>query len=453
MMTTRKAGVLLHPTSLPNEGGLGTLGVSAWRFLDWMESAGLKVWQMLPLTQPVDGLSPYQSVSAFALNPALLPMDWQQYLEVEEFESFLQTPPHWLEDYALFMVLRSHFDYRPWSDWPEAYRSRDLLSLVNFANQHQEALLQLKQQQFILMKLWQTLKADANSRGIELFGDMPIFVAYDSADVWASPDQFKLGEDLQPTVVAGVPPDYFSETGQRWGNPHYHWEAMQADDFAWWHRRIAQANLLFDRIRIDHFRGLEASWEIDANEETAMNGKWCKVPGKDLLQSLHEALEDLNLVAEDLGVITPEVVALKNEFNLPGMSVLQFGFNGLPDNPHSLKEQMKNSIVYTGTHDNDTSLGWWSSLDDKTKYWVQQELTDFQSFGEMPWPLIAAAMSSPAATMIAPMQDYLGLGTEARMNIPGTCEGNWHWQFDWAEIPDDLADRIKQLVVTYKRAT
>ncbi|BBN59742.1 4-alpha-glucanotransferase [Hydrogenovibrio marinus] len=451
MSAAKRAGVLLHPTSLPHEGSLGRLDKAAWQFLDWMQEAGLSVWQMLPLTQPVQGLSPYQSVSAFAMNPALLPEDWQEQFDATAFDAFLQDPPHWLDDYALFMTLREVFNYEPWSSWPDVYQKRDLLSLANFAQQHQEHITFLKKEQFVLGVIWQKLKADANAKGIMLFGDMPIFVAYDSADVWANPDQFKLDEHLKPTVVAGVPPDYFSETGQHWGNPHYNWEVMLEDDFDWWHKRIAQAISQFDFVRIDHFRGLEACWEIDAKEETAMNGEWRKVPGDKLLSDLHRNFPHMNLVAEDLGVITPEVVALKEAFNLPGMSVLQFGFNGLPDNPHDLKEQVENSIVYTGTHDNDTTLGWWDSLDDETRHWVDLQLADFQFAGDMPWPLIAAAMSSPALTMIAPLQDYLGLATEARMNIPGTCDGNWAWQFEWQEIPNDLSARIKTLIKKYER--
>lgn len=451
MMTVRRAGVLLHPTSLPHEHSHGKLDKAAWQFLDWMDTTGLAVWQMLPLTQPVQGLSPYQSVSAFAMNPALLPDDWQDQFDAQAFDEFLQYPSHWLDDYALFITLREKFDFQPWTDWPESYRQRDLLALVDFANEHQEQITYLKQQQFVLATIWQKLKDDANQKGILLFGDMPIFVAYDSADVWAHPNQFKLDDQLKPRVVAGVPPDYFSENGQHWGNPHYDWDAMLEDGFDWWHKRIAQAISQFDMVRIDHFRGLEASWEIDAKEVTAINGTWRKVPGDKLLADLHKSFPDMNLVAEDLGVITPEVVALKDAFHLPGMSVLQFGFNGLPDNPHCLNEQVENSIVYTGTHDNDTTLGWWNSLDDNTRYWITSQLADFQFAGEMPWPMIAAAMSSPAMTMIAPLQDYLGLGTEARMNVPGTCDGNWAWQFSWQDVPDDLPEKIKMLIEKYGR--
>jgi 4-alpha-glucanotransferase len=278
---------------------------------------------------------------------------------------------------------------------------------------------------------------------------MPIFVAYDSVDVWAHPEQFKLDENLNPTVVTGVPPDYFSETGQRWGNPHYNWPAMQVDDFSWWRKRVEAALEMFDLVRIDHFRGLEASWEIDASEPTAINGRWVKAPGAQLLSRLQQEFDPLPLVAEDLGIITPEVVALKQQFNLPGMSVLQFGFSGLPDNPHSPHELVENSVVYTGTHDNDTTLGWFNGLNADTQNWILSQVT--QDAGEMPWPLIVTALRSVANRVVVPMQDWLSLGSEHRMNIPGTTQNNWHWQFDWDEVPDGLEQRIFKWVKVTNR--
>lgn len=440
-MTTKQAGVLLHPTSLPS----GKLDHQAWLFLDWMEQAKLSVWQMLPLTEPVQGLSPYQSVSAFAMNPALLPNNWQEEVDESGFAEFVKTPPHWLDDYALFMTLRQHYQQASWNTWPEEYRRRDAAALAQFAEQQSAELTELKKQQFALLTIWSKLKKDANAKGIQLFGDMPIFVAYDSADVWANPNEFKLDEDFNPTVVAGVPPDYFSETGQRWGNPHYDWEAMQQDGFAWWNRRVQDALALFDLIRIDHFRGLEACWEIPADEDTAMNGRWKKVPGLALLEGLKSHFSPLPVVAEDLGIITPEVVALKQAFDLPGMSVLQFGFSGLPDNPHSLDEQVETSVVYTGTHDNDTTLGWWEEMDDPGhKDWILSQLP--QDVGDMPWPLIAAAFASVAQLAMVPMQDFLALNGEHRMNVPGTVEGNWAWQFDWTQVTPETTQTIAKLV-------
>jgi len=440
-MSHKKAGVLLHPTSLPS----GKLDEQAWRFLDWMVQAKLSIWQMLPLTHPVQGLSPYQSVSAFAMNPALLPTNWLDRIDETDFQAYDQSPPHWLNDYALFMSLRQHFKMASWVEWPEIYRYRDFEALTLFAETHAYEIQFLKKQQFVLHQIWQELKATAHQKEISLFGDMPIFVAYDSVDVWVNPHLFKLDENLNPTVVTGVPPDYFSETGQRWGNPHYDWDEMQKDGFQWWHHRIQSDLSLFDLIRIDHFRGLESSWEIDANAETAVNGRWMKVPGQLFLDSLQKAFPKLPLVAEDLGIITPEVTALKERYHLPGMSVLQFGFNGLPDNPHSLSEQVENSVVYTGTHDNDTSLGWWESLEDSVyKNWVLSQLPASEE--SMPWPLIDAAFQSVASMAIIPMQDFLSLGSEDRMNTPGTIENNWTWQFRWDQMTPEITEKIAGLV-------
>lgn len=471
-MNKRQAGVLLHPTSLPNKSGVengsendlpGQLNDQAWLFLDWMESAGLTIWQMLPLTQPHDDLSPYQAVSAFALNPALLPDDWETHFHPVEFSLYLAQTPHWLENYALFMTIREQQNHASWSQWPQGLKHRDEVALEKFSVEHAEKILFLKKQQFVLSCIWHKLKKEANQKGIQLFGDMPIFVAFDSADVWANPQQFKLDENLNPTVVTGVPPDYFSETGQRWGNPHYNWDVMQADGFGWWRKRVAEALHQFDLVRIDHFRGLDASWEIDAQEETAINGLWVKSPGEQLLEALKQDFPDLPLVAEDLGIITDEVVALKEKYGLPGMSVLQFGFNGLPDNPHSLNEQVINSVAYTGTHDNDTTIGWFETLDEGTKNWVMQQLQPLASETiakaeldeslayTMPWPLVIAGFNSVAERVIVPMQDFLMLDGSHRMNVPGTSEGNWTWQFNWQQLPDNLAQNINALVKQSKR--
>lgn len=444
----RHAGVLLHPTSLPS----GCLDEEAWKFVDWMVEANLTVWQMLPLTQPVEGLSPYQSVSTYALNPALLPKNWEEQVDEVSFKYFLENPPHWLDDYALFMALREKNDLKSWSEWSDRYKFRDEATLIAFKFNYLDQINFLKKQQFALLTIWRELKEYANQRGVMLFGDLPIFVAYDSADVWVNPQDFKLDEKLNPTVVAGVPPDYFSATGQRWGNPHYDWRYMQESDFEWWKKRIEYKLDLFDLIRIDHFRGLEACWEIDQDEETAMNGRWVEVPGDELLGSIQQSHPNLPLVAEDLGIITEEVVALKEKYNLPGMSILQFGFNGLPDNPHSLAEQVNNSVVYTGTHDNDTSRGWWEGLDDDSqKNWIYSQLNN--EIGEMPWPLIHAAFQSPAVLAIIPMQDFLMLNNQCRMNVPGTIEGNWLWKFEDGDLTEGLATKIVKLVELSHRNT
>lgn len=439
-MTERVAGVLLHPTSLPNR----TLDEHAGYFLDWMQESGLSIWQVLPLTEPHADLSPYHALSAFALNLRLLPAGWEQQVDEAGFEQYLQNPPHWLSDYALFMVLNEQFGGRCWSGWPEAYRLRDPQALAELEQRHSERIRHLKKAQFQLAALWQELRNKAHGHGIQLFGDMPIFVAYNSVEVWVQPQQFKLDDNLRPTVVTGVPPDYFSETGQRWGNPHYNWEVMAADNFGWWCRRVEAALELFDLVRIDHFRGLEASWEIDASEPTAINGSWQKAPGEQLLARLQQRFAPLPLVAEDLGIITPEVVALKEQFGLPGMSVLQFGFSGLPDNPHAPDSLVRDSVVYTGTHDNDTTMGWLETLHPGTRDWMMEQVA--QHAGEMPWPLIVTGLMSVADRVIIPMQDWLGLDGSHRMNVPGTIENNWLWQFQWEQLPEGLADRIRYWV-------
>lgn len=456
----RQAGVLLHITSLPNEDGkLGCLDKNAWRFLEWLQETGLSIWQTLPLNHTHADLSPYSALSAFALNPAFLPENWQAYLSDESYQAFMENEPDWLQDYALFIAIREAYQNKCWLDWPQPLKYREPEALDKFYRTHFDKIEQLKKQQSVLDYLWQTLKRDANQKGIQLFGDMPIFVALDSADVWSNAEQFLLDENLLPEVVAGVPPDYFSVTGQRWGNPHYDWEKMQKQDFLWWQTRIEHTLRQFDLLRIDHFRGLQACWQIKADEETAMNGQWQEVPGDKLLARLQQEFPDLPLIAEDLGLITAEVVALKEAFDLPGMSVLQFGFNGLPDNPHSLDEQVENSVTYTGTHDNDTSVGWFLSLDENTKTWVWQQLMphsepmmqQLQLPQKMPWPLIIAAMQSVAQRVVVPMQDFLMLDSQHRMNVPGVAQGNWRWQMDWAQIPENLAQQIEQLLQLTER--
>lgn len=457
----RKAGVILHVSSLPNPENTerkasGCLNEQAWRFIDWMHLAGLKVWQMLPLNAPHDDLSPYSALSAFAMNPRFLPAGWQAVFaeaSSEDFVGYQKEMAFWLEDYALFMVLRNTFNHQSWNDWPHEYKYRESKALQDFAQKNAAQMDVIKQQQFVLHRLWHQLKVYANEKDIVLFGDMPIFVAYDSADVWANPQGFKLDENLTPTVVAGVPPDYFSETGQRWGNPHYDWQAMQEDNFEWWYQRVAYALSNLDVLRIDHFRGLESSWEIQADEETAINGRWQEVPGKALLQTLQQRIVPLPLVAEDLGVITEEVVALKESFEMPGMAVLQFGFNGLPDNPHALNEQIAHSVAYSGTHDNNTTVGWFAELDAGAQNWVWSQLEGMHMLieksglpVEMPWPLIAAGLKSAPNWFIVPMQDWLMLDETHRMNVPGTVGENWLWQLREDQLDDSLATKIAELI-------
>lgn len=444
----RKAGVLLHPTSLPS----GALDQHAERFLDWMEQCGLSVWQMLPLAPPHADRSPYQAYSSHGIDPALLPADIIFTQEdVPAFEEFKRAHAKWLDSYAMFVALRTHFNDRPWFEWPTPFKYREQKVLNEYATENPAHIEQLKQEQFLLWRRWEEIHRDASQRGIELLGDIPIAVAYDSANVWANQHLFKLDDDLKPTVVAGVPPDYFCEKGQRWGNPHYNWDLMRQNNFDWWRRRIATALHLFDQVRIDHFRGLVALWEIPADSKDGRLGEWVETPGRELLQALQEDFPSMPFIAEDLGVITPEVTALRDEFGLPGMAVLQFGFDNNSDNPHSIGNQAPNTVVYTGTHDNDTTLGWFQSLDSAMQTRVLQELrTDA---GPMPWPLIVAALESQAHTAVIPMQDWLGLDTRSRTNVPGTTQGNWGWRFSWSQVPESLQHKISTWVHSSKRAS
>jgi 4-alpha-glucanotransferase len=410
-----------------------------------MEKTGLSVWQMLPLSPPHADRSPYQAYSSHGINPALLPPQLKfSSADKEAFAAFKHTHATWLNNYSMFVALRNHFGDRPWYEWPAEFKHHEQAALDRFAAKHSAAIERLEQQQFLLFRRWKEIHSDAKRRGILLLGDVPIAVAYDSANVWANLSLFKLDEELRPTVVAGVPPDYFCEEGQRWGNPHYNWEVMQRDNFAWWRRRMATALYLFDLVRIDHFRGLVALWEIPADAPDGRTGEWVPTPGRELLTALREDFPTMPFVAEDLGVITPEVTALRDEFNLPGLSVLQFGFDGTADNPHSVNNQKHNTIVYTGTHDNDTALGWFESLDADMQSKVVQELPDH--VGPMPWPLIAAALDSPAQTAIIPMQDWLELDSGSRTNVPGTTEGNWSWRFKWDQLAQGLDERISSLL-------
>lgn len=452
-----EVGILLHPTSLPS----GQLDTDAWRWLDQLAELGVSVWQMLPLGLPLNGLSPYQCVSAFALNPSLFPRDTNQPLEqfgeAAEFADWYQQNQQWADDFALFMELKTYFKGAEWSDWPADYRKRSPEVLASFKNEHAKALDLHIFEQFYCWQHWQSLRTAAKELGIRLFGDMPIFVAYDSADVWAHPGLFLLGEDSKPTVVTGVPPDYFSATGQRWGNPHYNWALMQATDFAWWRERLRYHFDCFDLVRIDHFRGLEAAWTIPADCPTAIEGHWVKVPGDELLACLQASSGDLPLVAEDLGIITHEVTALRQQYKLPGMSVLQFAFDHFDDNPHKPWNVVPNTVYYTGTHDNDTLVGWFNALTPEQQAWSVDLLKQhvFLSIelntSNITELMLATVLQSAAGLVMIPWQDVLGLGNEARMNVPGTIEGNWHWRFDWSQVQSDQLTRLKAQLQNYQR--
>jgi 4-alpha-glucanotransferase len=434
-LETRRAGLLLHPTSLPS----GTLA-DAGRWLDFLQASGFGVWQMLPLGIPLSGLSPYQCASAFAVNPALFPA---ARVDMRRFAGWLRQQRHWLDDFARFMVIKAEQGGAPWTDWPLPLRDRNPEALADFDARHTDALKAVMAEQYRAAVHWQGIRAMAAERGVRLFGDMPIFVAHDSADVWAQRHLFLLDPEGHPTVVAGVPPDYFSETGQRWGNPHYNWSLMQADGFAWWRARLRAHFEWFDLVRIDHFRGLVAAWAIPASESTAIQGEWRAAPGVALLQSIIDEMGKLPLVAEDLGIITPEVTALRYEFGLPGMAVLQFAFDQHADNPHKPDNVYVETVYYTGTHDNDTTLGWWQSLPDPARQQVMQQL-GIDDPAAVPDAMIATVLASRAILAVLPLQDVLHLGSTARMNTPGTDNGNWAWRFDWDALSPGLASRLHQ---------
>ena len=437
---THRAGILLHPTSLPS----GTLA-DAERWLDFLRDAGFSVWQMLPLGLPLVGLSPYQCASAFAVNPALFPLEDKHSprVDMRRFVGWRNRQRHWLDDYARFIIIKAAHGGASWPDWPVPLRDRDPQALAAFDAAHAVALKIVMVDQYRAAMHWQRIRAAAAVRGIELFGDMPIFVAHDSADVWAQRHLFLLDAEGHPTVVAGVPPDYFSATGQRWGNPHYNWPAMQADGFAWWRARLAAHFEWFDLVRIDHFRGLVAAWEIPAQEPTAIHGTWIPAPGAALLQAIVDEMGELPLVAEDLGIITPEVTALRHQFGLPGMSVLQFAFDAHADNPHKPENVQPDTVYYTGTHDNDTTAGWWSSLPDEVRHQVMQQM-GVEDPAALPDAMIDTVLHSRAALAMLPLQDVLQLGSAARMNTPGTSSGNWSWRFEWDALSPELAPRLLQ---------
>ena len=439
--STPRAGMLLHPTCLPS----GTLA-DAERWLDFLQAAGMRVWQMLPLGLPLVGLSPYQCVSAFAVNPALFPAHeaGRPRVDMRRFAGWRRAQRHWLDDYARFIIIKREHGGAPWTDWPDALRDRAAGALATFDAVHADALKAVMTEQYRAAIHWQALRAEASVRGIQLFGDMPIFVAHDSADVWAHRELFLLDADGKPAVVAGVPPDYFSETGQRWGNPHYDWKAMEADNFAWWRARLKTHFEWFDLVRIDHFRGLAAAWTIPADEPTAIHGAWVPSPGAALLQAIADEQGALPLVAEDLGVITQDVIDLRHAFGLPGMAVLQFAFDHHADNPHKPGNVQPDTVYYVGTHDNDTALGWWGSLPEHVQTQVMEQLGMHEP-GRIVDALIETVLESPAVLAMLTLQDVLHLGSEARMNTPGTDNGNWAWRFAWSDLPTDLAPRLLDL--------
>ncbi|HKJ87923.1 MAG TPA: 4-alpha-glucanotransferase, partial [Gammaproteobacteria bacterium] len=476
-MARRRSGVLLHPTSLPGGPACGDLGPDAYRFVDFLAESGCTIWQTLPLGPTHEDGSPYQCLSAHAGNPLLValgPMAEAGWLETEPssgrgtaahrwealrqahagfrkrageserqaFDAFCREKAHWLEDFALFMALRGE-EEGPWWEWPAAVRDRKGGAVEEAGERLGEEVSLHRFVQWRFFAQWTDLKRYANDRGILLFGDLPIFVAHDSAEVWAHREYFDLDGWGRARTVAGVPPDYFSETGQYWGNPHYRWDRIAGEGYGWWIERMRTQLELFDWVRIDHFRGFAAFWEIPEGRP-ATEGDWVPGPGDALFEALEGALGDLPLVAEDLGVITPEVTELRRRFGLPGMKILQFAFGGGAENPYLPHHHERGFVVYTGTHDNNTTLGWWR---EEAPEEVHEQVRDYLGYpGEdQPWPLIRAALASVAQTAVVPLQDLLELDGRHRMNQPATTEGNWGWRFRWEWLPEGLAARLHHL--------
>lgn len=491
-MRQRRSGVLLHPSSLPGGDGIGSLGAEAFRFIDFLAAAGQTLWQILPLGPPGCGNSPYSCFSAFAGNPLLI--DLQQLaadgdLEVSALENypavdridfsavaaykhtlfrqaaekFFSSPAHgsmqeflsfcdatfWLHDYALFAALKSHFNGEGWSSWPEQLRKRDPLACREMATELVGEITFHKYLQWQFARQWESVRCYAHERGILIIGDAPIFVAHDSADVWCNQHIFTLDDGGNPTVVAGVPPDYFSSTGQRWGNPLYRWDVLAKDNFGWWTARVRSDLGLYDILRIDHFRGFEAYWEIPAAEKTAENGRWVKGPGMALFESLRNDLGELPLIAEDLGMITPEVLELRDRCGFPGMKILQFAFDSGADNAYLPHHHIPESVVYTGTHDNDTTQGWFSSLPQEQQEHICEYLHSTPE--QVVADLIRAAFASVARFAIIPMQDILGLDSSGRMNVPGVAADNWGWRLVPGYADNAPLGQLKKFSALYDR--
>jgi 4-alpha-glucanotransferase len=448
VLSARRGGVLCHLTSLPGAAKSGTLGDAALRFLDFMQRAGLSVWQVLPLNPPDEYGSPYHSESLFALNAALIdpalglnePDALRRYVRThrDAHEQFEAGQNYWLDDFCRFSVARA-LHGADWTAWPPALRKHDADALAAFDRAYAAALEAVRFSQFAISHGFAQLRAEATARNIHLFGDMPLYPAFESADVWSHQEVFLLDTHQRPSCVAGVPPDYFSETGQLWGNPVYDWDRLVETGFSWWIERVRAQLQLFDIARIDHFRGLEAFWAIPPDATSAVAGAWRPAPGNALLSALRDRFGPLPVVAEDLGVITPQVDALRESFDLPGMRVAQFAFSGDARNPHLPSNYVANTAAYTGTHDNDTTLGWYTSLDDSTRAEVDR-LTGVTN--GMPWALIDVVLGSVANLAVVPLQDFLSLDGAHRMNTPGETDGNWRWRFDSSQLTRKLADRI-----------
>lgn len=488
MPFSRAAGILLHPTSLPSRGGIGDFGPAAYQFADFLASARMGLWQVLPLGPLGYGNSPYSSTSAFAGNPLLISLErlaergWISFEKLagqitgagpveydrvfaqkkpllfeaaraflktgsgeglRRFESFERENAWWLDDFVLFDGLRARYKLACWNEWPRDLMERDPAALEKARAELADDLRIRRALQFAFYEQWRALRNYCAARSIRMVGDVAIFVNHDSADVWTHRELFRLDDKLEPEVVAGVPPDFFSKTGQRWGNPLYHWDVMKAQGYQWWIRRLRWATQNCDFIRLDHFRGFDQFWEIPAGDPTAVNGRWVDGPRDDLFAKLREALGGLPFFAEDLGYITPEVHALRERLKIPGMAVLQFGFGDAGAHMY-LPHRAEGKVIYTGTHDNDTVMGWWNSGA------AEHEKRNAEAYlgrcdDGVHWGFLRAALCSPASLSIVPLQDVLGLGSEARMNTPSLHGGNWRWRFEQGKLTADLAAKLALL--------
>jgi 4-alpha-glucanotransferase len=507
MKFPRRSGTLLHPTSLPSPAGIGDFGTEAYRFIDFLKQSGSKLWQVLPLNPTGYGDSPFQCFSARAGNPLLISLDRlaergvltqadlesrpffprnevdygaalrfkiplltkaaQAFLkqadgnERADFEQFCEANANWLQDFALFMACKNAHDGVRWTDWAADIAARAAAALQDWAARLAREIDVIKYWQFEFFQQWQALRSYAHGHGIRIIGDVPIYVAHDSADVWANREFFCLDPQGNPTKVAGVPPDYFSATGQLWGNPIFNWELLKSSGYRWWVERFRAALRLYDIVRIDHFRGFEAYWEVPATERTAMNGSWTKGPGAELFSTLQKELGELPIIAENLGVITAEVEQIRHQFGFPGMAILQFAFGNDPQGPSFRPHNyVPNLVAYTGTHDNDTILGWWNSVGGLDSIRTSDDVVKEHAFARtylgnadesINWTLIRTVLASVADTAIIPLQDVLGLGTEARMNLPGTSRGNWRWRFQPGALSSELAKRVREMNEAYDR--
>ena len=492
VLARRSSGVLLHLTSLPGRHGSGDLGAGARHFLDWLVSAGQTLWQILPLTPPGAGHSPYQSPSAFAGNPWLIDLDelvergWLEPLpepgfdaghcafdrvipyrraalyhawagfqtrasdgERQALQQFCDQHAGWLNDYARFMVLEQR-QGAPWTLWPAAYAQRDPSALATLDQTATRDLGFWRFVQWCFSRQWQALRDAAQARGVHIVGDLPIFVSHHSADVWSNAAQFQLGADGAPQVVAGVPPDYFSASGQRWGNPLYRWDVMATDGYRWWKDRLAHLLTQVDLVRLDHFRAFDAYWAIPADEPTAIGGHWRPGPGHAFFNAIAKALGPVPLIAEDLGIITDSVSQLRLDCGFPGLRVMQFAFDGKPDNPYLPHNFVPQTVVYSGTHDNTTTLDWWQQAaaheHDAARHYLGP-----QADREIHWAMIQSLSQSVARTLVIPFQDVLGLDGHHRMNTPGVAEGCWSWRFDWSMVDDAPSIRLKAMMRAHGR--